>query len=123
VKKIRESKMIRKNTGHQYVVTAQKLGRTIAYAIITMTSIYFIFHAIAGTNGLLSYIRINNQLKEKQLELTNTKAELERLHLRTKLLSNESLDMDLLEERCRIVLGYCDPNDTIIKETTIFEGR
>jgi cell division protein FtsB len=83
---------------------------------------YFLFHAISGNNGLLSYVKIKKQLVEQTEKLMILKGDLEALKLRVKLLSSASLDLDLLEERCRAVLNYCFPDDTIVKEGTMLHG-
>ena len=38
---------------------------------------------------------------------------------RVKLLSDTSLDLDLLEERARVILNYCYPNEIIVKRSNI----
>ncbi len=83
--------------------------------------LYFIFHAINGENGARSYILIKKQVASKTARLTQLKAEENKLERNVKLLNNKSLDLDLLEERCRIVLNYAFPNDIIINESSIYD--
>lgn len=89
-------------------------------AIVTVFA-YFLFHAITGENGLLSYIKTKKQVEKQTENLESIERELASFKRNVKLLSNESLDPDLLEERCRIILNYSDPNDTTIREKSILQ--
>jgi cell division protein FtsB len=92
-------------------------------AVVAAGIVYFMFHALVGQNGLVSYVRIKKKKEEKARELERCVSELDRLKRRTKLLSNDSLDMDLLEERGRVVLGYVDASDVVLKEKTVKVSR
>ncbi|MDR0942368.1 MAG: septum formation initiator family protein [Holosporales bacterium] len=87
-----------------------------ATAFMGVVLLYFLFHAINGENGLLSYIQIKRQSAMQAEKLKSLKEDFEVLKRRVALLSNDSLDLDLLEERCRIILNYCNPEDIIVKE-------
>ncbi len=89
-------------------------------AIVTVFA-YFLFHAITGENGLLSYVKMKKQVEQQVENLDSIEQELESIKRNVTLLSNKSLDLDLLEERCRIILNYSDPNDSIIREKSILK--
>ncbi len=80
---------------------------------------YFMFHAVSGKNGFVSYISTKKKVAEQNLVLEQLKSERTSLQRKVELLGNKSLDPDLLEERCRIILNYGSPNEVIIKEKSV----
>jgi cell division protein FtsB len=87
-------------------LAAQLLGACLAG--------YFIYHAVQGDRGILAWLRVNQQLEAAQQELTKSATDRAALEQRVALLSNSSLDLDMLEERARIMLNFSDPNDVVI---------
>jgi cell division protein FtsB len=87
-------------------LAAQLLGACVAG--------YFIYHAIQGDRGILAWLRVNQQLEAAQQELTKSTTDRAALEQRVALLSNSSLDLDMLEERARIMLNFSDPEDVVI---------
>lgn len=80
---------------------------------------YFTYQALTGNNGYRSYLVIKQQVITKQKELDELKSKLNELKQKVDLLSSKSLDLDILEERCRAILNYSYPNDIIIRSKTI----
>jgi cell division protein FtsB len=81
---------------------------------------YFGAHMLTGERGLLIGARREEALAERRELLTKLKAERERLEIEVRDLSDDHLSRDLLEERARLLLGYADPRDYVIRnhETT-----
>ncbi len=77
-------------------------------------SAYFVFHAIHGERGILAWLRLNQELKVASAEAKQAADERQAMERRVTLLSNTSLDLDMLEERARIMLNYAHPDDLII---------
>ncbi|WP_374383405.1 septum formation initiator family protein [Dongia sp.] len=77
-------------------------------------SAYFVFHAIHGDRGILAWLRLNQELKVATSEAANAAADRAAMEQRVTLLSNTSLDLDMLEERARVMLNYAHPDDLII---------
>jgi cell division protein FtsB len=71
---------------------------------------------ITGENGLISYVGIKKQVEEREVILNERLAELVFLKRRVELLSSKTLDLDILEERCRVILNYCYPGDVVIRD-------
>lgn len=75
---------------------------------------YFIYHAVQGDRGILAWLRVNQQLEQAHQELDATSIQRAALEQRVALLSNSSLDLDMLEERARIMLNFSHPNDVVV---------
>ena len=72
---------------------------------------YFIYQALTGANGYKSYLIIKQQVTNEQKKLDILKTQLEEIKQKVDLLSSNSLDLDILEERCRTMLNYSYKND------------
>jgi cell division protein FtsB len=77
-------------------------------------SAYFVFHAVHGDRGILAWLRLNQELKVATAQAEAASAERAAMERRVTLLSNSSLDLDMLEERARVMLNYAHPDDLII---------
>jgi cell division protein FtsB len=83
---------------------------------------YFIYHAVQGDRGILAWLRVHQQLDTAHQELVATGAERAALEQRVSLLSNSSLDLDMLEERARIMLNFSHPDDVVVFGTDATNG-
>ena len=83
--------------------------------LLIVTLLYFVYHAIAGENGYRSYLTIKQQVELRQTELQALTHKLNDLKQKVTLLSNDSLDSDMLEERCMAMLNYSYSDDIIIR--------
>lgn len=68
---------------------------------------------ISGGRGILAYLKLNKEISELQEELETVRAERIILEHKANLLKSSSLDLDLLEERSKEVLGYAKPEETL----------
>ena len=75
---------------------------------------YFIYHAVQGDRGILAWFRVNQQLEQSHQDLAATTEQREALEQRVALLSNSSLDLDMLEERARVMLNFSHPDDVVV---------
>ena len=75
---------------------------------------YFGYHAIQGERGLLTWLRLSQQVEQTRATLAVTRNEERRLAVRVSQLRPESLDRDMLDERARAVLGLAAPGERII---------
>ncbi len=90
---------------------AVKLAGTTLCALVFA---YFAYGTVQGDRGLLAYFSMSMELDRAELtyqELRETRLALER---RVNLLRLDNLDLDLLEERARLLLDYVRPGDFII---------
>lgn len=87
----------------------------IKMSAIAVVLAYLGFHAISRENGVLAYVRLKTIINEKQNELKKVKEDFIKLERKVKLLSEDSLDLDLLDERCRTLNNLSLANDCIVK--------
>lgn len=76
--------------------------------------VYFAFHAVNGERGLLKYLYLRQEIAEARKIAAEYDRQKSRLEEKVKHLSNASLDLDLLEERARIVLNLAGNDEFII---------
>jgi cell division protein FtsB len=88
----------------------------LAYGI----AIYFGYHALSGSRGLLAWQELTRELEATQRELAQVRAERRELEHKVSRLRSESLDPDLVDEVARRNLSLVDPLDVII---LLDEGR
>ena len=74
---------------------------------------YLGFHAVSGERGFFALFKETRKLATLKEELQQVRAEREALELKTKRLSSSSLDLDLLDERARVVLGMAGKNEVV----------
>ena len=75
---------------------------------------YFVYHAVQGDRGILAWMQVNQQIKVAEAQLTKSGDEREAVEQRVALLSNSSLDLDMLEERAQVMLNFAHPDDLVI---------
>ncbi len=76
---------------------------------------FFAFHALQGEYGLFALMQADSRAAELELELQQVRAERIAAENKTRRLSDDYLDVDLLDERARIVLGYARHDELLIE--------
>ena len=88
----------------------------IFYMVLAFTlGGYFTFAAVQGDYGVFRQVQITAKLEELKVEKASLEAELARVSNLTHRLSDDYLDVDLLDERARDVLGYMRPDELLIR--------
>lgn len=87
----------------------------LSTAFLALLIFYFGYHALTGEGGLLQSDQRGAALAAKRQELAQLTSERRDLEIRARLLRDESLSADLLEERARSLLGFTDPRDYVIR--------
>ncbi|MGH6898053.1 MAG: FtsB family cell division protein [Geminicoccaceae bacterium] len=77
-------------------------------------AIYFGYHALSGSRGLLAWQELNRQLEATEQELADLRAERRDLEHKVGRLRASSLDPDLIDELARRNLSLVEPLDVII---------
>ncbi len=76
---------------------------------------YFTFAAVQGDYGVFRQVQIKAKLQELTAEKAQLEGQLAQVSNLTHRLSDEYLDIDLLDERARDVLGYMRPDELLIR--------
>lgn len=91
------------------------LGAVIFFAIAFMLGIYFTFAAVQGDYGLFRRAEIEAEEHALQAQLNDLQAQVARMENLTKRLSDTYLDLDLLDEQARDVLGLLRSDEIVIR--------
>lgn len=91
------------------------VGATLYFALAFTLGSYFTFAAVQGDYGLFRRIQINAEAAELRAERGRMTAELADVKNLTRRLSDDYLDLDLLDERARDVLGMLRPDEIVIR--------
>ncbi len=77
---------------------------------------YFAYHGVHGDRGLIAWWKIKQRVSAAKESLVLSENEREKLEKRVRLLNPGSLDLDMLEERARLMLNYGHTDDLVILE-------
>ena len=90
------------------------LGGAVVFVICLALSGYFTFAAVQGDYGLFRRIEIEAETRRLEAERRTLEAEVARMENLTLRLSDDYLDLDLLDERARDVLGLLRHDEIVI---------
>lgn len=86
------------------------LGALLLFAAL----FYLAFHALNGERGLYAYLKQSRNLEVTKAELGALQAQRKDLETRVRLLREESLDLDMLDEQARHILGTAKGNEIVL---------
>ena len=88
----------------------------ILYMVLAFTlGSYFTFAAVQGDFGVFRRVQINAEAEALRAERDRLKAELVVMTNLTRRLSDDYLDLDLLDQQARDVLGYLRADEIVIR--------
>ncbi|WP_416915701.1 MAG: FtsB family cell division protein [Roseicyclus sp.] len=93
--------------------SASLTGLVLPLALLLIGA-YFTFTAVQGNYGLFQRIQISAEADRLEIQLAALEAEVGRMELLTRRLSDDFLDLDLLDEQARDVLGYVRADEIIL---------
>jgi len=85
---------------------------------LALLILYLGIQALTGQRGLLSGAERSDLLVRRERQLAELSREHAELSSRVRFLKSHHLSRDLLEERARVVLGFSDPRDYVIRVST-----
>ena len=91
------------------------LSTAAFFTVAGALALYFIFAAVQGDYGLFRRIQIEAEAEALRMELATLTAEVEALRNKTRRLSDDYLDLDLLDQQARDVLGLARGDEVIIR--------
>ena len=89
-------------------------GFLLPTAILTFGG-YFVFAAIQGDGGVLRRLQLEAEHAALSAELALLDDQVATLRDRTRRMSDDYLDLDLLDERARDVLGLARPDEIVVE--------
>ncbi|WP_337270974.1 FtsB family cell division protein [Oryzifoliimicrobium ureilyticus] len=92
----------------------RKIGRLVLPAMTVAFLSYFGYHAIHGDYGLRATEKFERQRIVRLKELALLKSKREQLERQVSLLSDGSLDKDMLDEKARFQLNFSRPDEIVI---------
>jgi cell division protein FtsB len=96
----------------------RKRARLIAGPVLGISLMcYFAYHLVEGERGLISWLRLSQEVKLAKTRLAQLDGEREALDRRVSLMRPEHLDRDMLDERVRATLNLVAPHDIVILDT------
>lgn len=100
-------------------MTSQKsrpaLGALAFFGLAFTLTIYFTFAAVQGNYGLFKRVEIIAEKQQLEVELASAQAELAHMENLTYRLSDSYLDLDLLDQQVRDVLGMIRADELVIR--------
>lgn len=90
-------------------------GPVIFYAITGTFGAYLTFSAVQGEYGLFRRIQVEADAAQLRVERDRLAADLVVIENRTRRLSDEFLDLDLLDQQAREVLGYVRSDEVVLR--------
>ncbi len=91
------------------------LGALFYFLGAIVLGLYFTFAAVQGDYGLFKRITIIAEGEALEVELASVQAEVDRMENLTMRLSDNYLDLDLLDEQARDVLGLIRADEIVIR--------
>ncbi len=88
--------------------------RAIGSLFCVLILFYLAFHTVSGERGVFALLRETSKLDTLKTELAEIKAKRESLERKVQKLSTSSLDLDLLDEQARLVLGRAGKDEVVI---------
>ncbi len=90
-------------------------GTLLFFAIAFALSLYFTFAAVQGDFGLFRRAEIVAESQDLRTQLAAVRAEVAQMENLTKRMSDDYLDLDLLDEQARKVLGMIRSDEIVIR--------
>lgn len=81
------------------------IGVVVYFAVMFSLGLYFTFASVQGDYGLFKRVQIEAEAATLRIEKERLAAEVASLENKTMRLSDEFLDLDLLDQQARDILG------------------
>ncbi|MBE1293029.1 MAG: septum formation initiator family protein [Shimia sp.] len=95
--------------------TKPALGALAFFGIAFTLATYFSFAAVQGDYGLFRRVEILAEKQQLEAELALAQAEVAHMENLTRRLSDSYLDLDLLDQQARDVLGMIRADELVIR--------
>ncbi|MBN2741045.1 MAG: septum formation initiator family protein [Rhodobacteraceae bacterium] len=96
-------------------MTRPTVGPLIFFTIAVVLGAYFAFAAVQGRYGILQRTQIESEIDAKRAERDALRARVDQMANLTHRLSDDYLDLDLLDQQARDVLGEMRGDEIVIR--------
>lgn len=93
----------------------RSFGGLVLMGVAIILGAYFTLAAVRGDYGVMRRVQINAEAETLKAERDRLAADLARMQNLTHRLSDAYLDIDLLDEQARSVLGYMRADEIVIR--------
>jgi len=90
-------------------------GNLIYFSLTFVLGVYFTFASVQGDYGLFQRVQIDAEARALRAQLAELDTELAALENRTRRMSDGFLDLDLLDEQARDVLGLVRSDEVVLR--------
>jgi cell division protein FtsB len=91
------------------------IGSIAFLSVMLLLGLYFAFAAVQGDYGVFRRAELNAEADQLRTELATLSASVDRMENLTHRLSDAYLDLDLLDEQARDVLGLIRSDEIVIR--------
>lgn len=91
------------------------VGSFLIIGLMALGALYFLYATVVGPYGVFRQAEITAEADALRGELDLLEAEVARMENLTHRLSDEYLDLDLLDQQARDMLGYVRPDEIVIR--------
>ena len=95
--------------------TRPAMGVLLFFAGMVMLAFYFTFASVQGDYGVFKRAEVDAEARVLRAELALLEADVARLENLTRRLSDSYLDLDLLDQQARDVLGMIRADEIVIR--------
>ncbi len=93
----------------------RQIAIAATYVLLTGVIVIFAHSGLQGDHGLAAYREAAAEERHLRVELAGLRAERDALSNKVLRLSNRYLDLDLLDERARAVLGLVREGELVVR--------
>ncbi|HGG06655.1 MAG TPA: septum formation initiator family protein [Aliiroseovarius sp.] len=91
------------------------IGGVLYFIVVICLGLYFTFASVQGDYGLFRRVQINAEAKALEIEREAMAQEIAALSNKTLRLSDDYLDLDLLDEQARDILGLVRADEIVLR--------
>ncbi|QBX33869.1 septum formation initiator family protein [Paracoccus liaowanqingii] len=91
------------------------IGATVFLVLTVLLGLYFSYAAVQGPSGILRRIQIEAETAELAAQRDALRDQVAQMQNLTRRLSDDYLDLDLLDERAREVLGLLRADEVLLR--------
>ena len=91
------------------------LAGVVYLMILVLAGMYFTFASVQGDFGLFQRVQIDAERRTLEAERDALKREIASLQNKTRRLSDDYLDLDLLDQQAREVLGLVRGDEIVLR--------